>query len=215
MVIVHEVFQGIQGEGSLAGFPFTFIRLAGCNLHCEYCDTPEARDPAGTEESVIELADRVAGMGLSRVMVTGGEPLLQKDGRVLIDALVERGLDVTVETNGSIELEGVNPRARIIMDVKTPGSGQEPATNIMNLMWLKPTDEVKFVLTSRRDYAWARDFCRTRGLFETGRTIHFSPAHGLLPATELAEWILADKLNARVHIQLHKLLWPGGEPKVK
>ena len=214
MVIVHEVFQGIQGEGSQAGYPFTFIRLAGCNLHCEYCDTPEARDPVGTEESVIELADRVAAMGLSRVMVTGGEPLLQKDGRVLIDALVERRLDVSVETNGSIDLEGVNPRARIIMDVKTPGSGETRATNIMNLMWLKATDEVKFVLASREDYVWGRDFCRTRGLFETGRMIHFSPVHGVLSATSLAEWILADRLNARIQIQLHKLLWPQGEPKL-
>jgi 7-carboxy-7-deazaguanine synthase len=213
MVIVHEVFQGIQGEGLRAGYPFTFIRLAGCNLACDYCDTPDARGPAGTEESVIELADRVAAMGVPRVMVTGGEPLTQKDGRVLIEALVERGLDVTVETNGSIELEGVSPKARIIMDVKTPGSGQGGTAHVMNLMWLKNTDEVKFVLTGREDYVWARDFCRARGLFASGRTIHFSPVHGVLSAASLAEWILADRLNARVHLQLHKVLWPEGEPK--
>jgi 7-carboxy-7-deazaguanine synthase len=210
MIRVHEVFKSIQGEGSMAGYPFAFIRLAGCNLRCAYCDTQDAWE-GGTEESVIEVANRIADMGVPRVLVTGGEPLHQPDGRVLVDALVERGLKVFVETNGSIDLEGLNPRCRIVMDVKTPSSGEVEATNVMNLMWLKPGDEIKFVIGDRNDYEWARAFCVGRGLQNTHWTILFSPVYGKLPLRDLADWVLDDGLNVCVRPQLHKLIWPEGE----
>ena len=215
MLRVHRVFRSIQGEGGQAGLGVAFIRLAGCNLRCSYCDTPEAREgEGGARRSVDELADRAAETGLARVMVTGGEPLIQPECRDLIAALVGRGLEVTVETNGSVSLEGLHPRARIVMDVKTPGSGHDAATDLANLERLRPGDEVKFVIGDRADYEWSRQFCRRHDLCSRQRFVHFSPVSGRLDPAKLAGWILEDRLPVRLNIQLHKVLWPDGEPGV-
>lgn len=210
MVNVHGIFKSIQGEGCRAGYPFIFVRLAGCNLRCSYCDTPDTFEE-GSEQSVIEISDRIADLSVPRVMVTGGEPLMQKDGSVLVDALIERNLQVVLETNGTYDLSGINKRCRIVMDIKTPGSGEDKNNKVMNLMWLKANDEIKLVLTGREDYVWARDFCVQRGLLDSKWIVHFSPAWGQLDPGDLAGWILQDRLNVRINLQLHKIIWPNGE----
>ncbi len=219
---VSEIFASIQGESSWAGWPCVFIRLAGCPLRCTYCDTTHARagDAAGEQMEIDTLLERVGNTGLRLVEVTGGEPLMQPATVDLIRELLERDYQVLVETGGGVSIAGVDPRARIILDVKTPGSGMVDRQDLHNLDLLRPDDEVKFVICSRTDYEWARDFLQRNRLAEK-RVVHFSPAmppstatgdSQLHPAARtLAEWILEDRLAVRLNLQLHRWIWGAGE----
>jgi 7-carboxy-7-deazaguanine synthase len=206
---ICEIFTSVQGESSSAGLPCTFVRLTGCNLRCTYCDTTYAYEE-GEELSLDEITGRVRSAGVSVVEVTGGEPLLAEGAKELITGILDLGLRVLVETNGSVSIRGVDPRAVLIMDVKTPGSGECGSTDLANMEILKPKDEVKFVLTDRKDYEWAREFVAAHGLTERC-TVLFSPAFGLLKPQELSGWILMDRLDVRLNLQLHKYIFGPDE----
>lgn len=206
---ISELFFSIQGESSSAGFPTVFIRCAGCNLSCTYCDTVYARKLSkGKEMALEEIMEYVEGFHVGRVAVTGGEPLLQDDFSGLCKSLLEKGNEVQIETNGSMDISVVPDGARVVMDIKTPGSGMAAQNDFSNIEKLKPGDEVKFVITSYEDYAWScgiiEEYPRNEDI-----GILFSPAYGLLESRLLAEWILRDKCRRiRLQVQLHKILWP-------
>ncbi|HNS00379.1 MAG TPA: radical SAM protein [Planctomycetota bacterium] len=205
MLRVSEVFRSIQGETSRAGRPCVFIRLAGCNLNCRWCDTRYARE-GGDAWTLADLLDAVDG-GPQGVCVTGGEPLLQEETPALVRALLDRGRSVAVETNGSLPIEAIDARASRALDLKAPSSGETEKMLWSNLDLLTPRDEVKIVIADRSDYTWAAALlARDRRL--AGRTVNLSPAQGMLGAAELAEWILADRLEVRLNVQLHRILWP-------
>jgi len=205
-VDVVETFVSIQGESTWAGLPCFFIRLGGCNLRCRYCDTPAASH-AGARTRVASLIEQAIASGAHIVEITGGEPLLQPGFDALAAGLIERFRDrVLVETNGSLDISRVPAGAVTIMDIKGPGSGESESMDWENLQRLRPCDEVKFVLTDEADYRWAAATVQTRQMWERCRAVLFSPVHGRLPADTLAQWILRDRLPARVHLQLHKLL---------
>jgi 7-carboxy-7-deazaguanine synthase len=207
-LLVNEIFHSIQGESTQAGRRCSFVRLTGCNLRCVWCDTAYAFDE-GTDMEVEEIVRRVEGHGAGLVLVTGGEPLAQQGVTALVAALLGRGLEVMIETGGSLDISGLDPRVRIVMDLKCPGSGMDLQNRWQNLQALKPSDEVKFVLSNRDDYLWARQVVRENRL--AGRcTVLFSPVHGVLSRRCLAEWILEDGLEVRLQIQLHKEIWPAG-----
>lgn len=199
------MFASIQGETSYAGLPFSFVRLSGCNLRCRYCDTVYAYED-GEEFPPEEVASKLALFGIPRVMVTGGEPLLQPEAFSLVSILIDRGNLVLVETNGTVPLSGLDRRAVKIMDVKCPGSGEAGKTAWENFSLLTPRDEVKFVLTSEEDYRYALDVLKTHRR-ERNFGVLFSPASGLLPPERLAGWMVGDRLDARFQLQLHKLVW--------
>ncbi len=203
-VKVNETFLSIQGESTHAGRPCFFIRLAGCNLRCSYCDTSYAWHE-GKDFQVEELIEMARASGVKLVEVTGGEPLLQEAAVVLIRRLCDEGLEVLVETNGSVDISVVDPRAKVVMDIKTPGSGMSEKMDHENLRRLRPDDEVKFVITSEEDYLWARGVVIERGL-QGPRTL-FSPAWGRLHPETLAHWILRDRLDVRLNLQIHKYIF--------
>jgi 7-carboxy-7-deazaguanine synthase len=202
---VCEIFTGIQGESTYAGLPCTFVRLSGCNLRCAYCDTTYAHGEVH-ELSIRSILSDITRRGVSLVQVTGGEPLLQMEVRGVISALLDKGYTVLVETNGSIFIGDVDPRAIIILDVKTPGSGMSDRIELRNIPHLKAADQVKFVLTSRADYEWAREFIERYALSERC-TVLMSPVYGQLDARLLVRWILEDVLPVRLNLQLHKLVF--------
>jgi len=205
-VRVAEVFTSIQGESSFAGLPCFFIRLAGCNLRCRYCDTPAAAQ-RGTPRPIAGLVARWKKSRAAIAEITGGEPLLQAGFRELAAGLRDAGRrPVLVETNGSRDISTIPRGVIAIMDVKCPGSGERAALDPRNLGRLRPADEVKFVLADRADYLWARRFVRRSGVARAGRAVHFSPVGGRLDASKLARWILADGLPVRLHVQRHKCL---------
>jgi 7-carboxy-7-deazaguanine synthase len=205
-VTVVETFLAIQGESSWAGCPCFFIRLAGCNLRCRYCDTTYAYGP-GQTAAVAQLVAEARAARTTLVEVTGGEPLLQPEfttlARVLRD---ESGKQVLVETNGTLDLSRVPEGVVAVMDVKCPGSGATVEFDRGNIQRLRPYDEVKFVLCDRADYEWARDFVSRHDLARRCHAVHFSPAWQLLAPCHLAEWLVADGLPVRLQMQLHKLL---------
>ncbi|MBM4020143.1 MAG: 4Fe-4S cluster-binding domain-containing protein [Planctomycetes bacterium] len=204
---VFEIFRSIQGETSRAGLPMWFVRLAGCDLACTYCDTPAARDPAaGREVSVADVAVAVSASALPWVAITGGEPLLQAaEVNALVAALAAQGRGVLVETSGAHPIDVLDPRAVRIVDVKTPGSGMADRMHWRNLDLVAERDEVKFVLTGREDYEWARGLVSRRRLAARTTVLFGSAAPCLEPRT-LAEWILADALPVRLNFQVHKML---------
>jgi 7-carboxy-7-deazaguanine synthase len=202
---VCEIFTSIQGESSYAGMPCTFIRLSGCNLRCVYCDTTYAYDE-GTELSEDEIMGRVLSAGISLVEITGGEPLLQKEVFHLIKRLADEGYTVLVETNGSVSIKDVDPRATLILDIKTPQSGMFEKMDLSNLDYLRPSDEVKFVILDRADYDWAKDFMAIHSLAERCK-VSLSPAFGRLHPETLSKWILEDRLNVRLNLQMHKYIF--------
>jgi 7-carboxy-7-deazaguanine synthase len=205
MVRVSEIFASIQGETSYVGLPFAFVRLTGCNLRCRYCDTTYAYDD-GEEFSLDQVVSRVAAFGIPRVTVTGGEPLLQEETPALVEALLALGHTVLVETNGTVPLSRLDPRAVKIMDVKCPGSGEAGKTDWENFSRLSARDEVKFVLSSEEDYRFAREVIRKYGREQPFKVL-LSPAFGLLPPERLAGWMVGDAIDARFQLQLHKLVW--------
>ena len=205
-VLVHEVYASIQGESTHAGRPCVFVRTTGCHLRCAWCDTEHAFHE-GKERTVDSLVDEVIALGIPLVELTGGEPLLQKSALVLVTRLLDRGLEVLIETSGGVSIEGVDARAKLIVDVKAPGSGEDARNVWKNLPLLVPgKDELKFVLADERDYAWAKQVLVERGV-PPGVTVLFSPVWSSLAPSTLAEWIARDRLPVRFQLQLHKILW--------
>ncbi len=204
---ISELFFSIQGESSYAGQPCVFIRLAGCNLRCSYCDAGYTYEEAGSLKDISKILAFVAQYPGFPVEITGGEPLLQENVYRLMDELLAAGRRVLLETNGSIGLEKVPTGVVKIMDVKCPGSGMSEHLLKDNLGLLGPGDELKFVLCSRADYEWAVELIKKTAL-NKALVIHFSPVTGKLGPTQLAEWILDDQLPVRLQLQLHKFLWP-------
>lgn len=202
---IHEIFYSLQGESSRVGLPTVFVRLTGCPLRCVYCDTAYAFQ-GGENLSQAEVLERVASYGAHYVTVTGGEPLAQKECLPLLSALCDAGYDVSLETSGAIDVSGVDPRVSIILDIKTPGSGEVARNLWSNLSHLRAKDEIKLVLCGRTDYDWARQVLAERELANICGVL-FSPVYGQLDPTQLAEWILQDRLPVRMQVQLHKLLW--------
>ncbi len=203
---VCEVFSSIQGESSFVGYPCSFIRLAGCNLRCTYCDTPYALE-GGEERTVDELVAEMTERAIPLVEITGGEPLLQEDVYLLTRRLLRHKLAVLVETNGSLPLNRLNRRVIKIVDMKCPGSGMSHRMNFSNLSCLGRKDEVKFVIGDREDYLWAKDVVK-RCELEKRCQVLFSPVHPHMKAQDLAGWIVEDRLPVRFQLQLHKSIWP-------
>jgi len=203
---VAEIFTSLQGESTWSGYPCFFVRLTGCNLNCAYCDTPQARE-AGQRMTIAEVVAAFEKSPVKMVEITGGEPLLQDEFTSLAEALLKAGAEpLLVETNGSRPLEGIPDGARAIVDVKCPESGSSNSFLEANWGRLRPQDEIKFVLSSRADYEWARALVRERALADRVTAVLFSPVHGRLPAPILAAWILEDSLPVRLHLQLHRIL---------
>ncbi|MDR3634239.1 MAG: radical SAM protein [Isosphaeraceae bacterium] len=204
-LVVHEIYRSIQGESTFAGLPCVFVRLTACNLRCGYCDTPHAF----TQGKTLGLDDVVARAlehGDDLVEITGGEPLLQPEVFPLMTRLADAGRTVLLETSGAVDITPVDPRVRVILDLKTPGSGEVDANYWPNLERLKPTDEVKFVLCDRADFDWAADQIRTHRLTDRCPVL-LSAAFGQVSPTELATWVLESRLPVRLQVQLHKILW--------
>lgn len=208
---IHEIFHSLQGESSRVGLPTVFVRLTGCPMRCVYCDTAYAFH-GGSNILITEILDTVATFGTRYVTVTGGEPLAQKNCHVLLKALCDAGYSVSLETGGAIDISAVDQRVAVILDVKTPGSGEEKNNVWANLNHLKSTDEVKFVLCDRADYDWAKQLLDSHKLADQC-TVLFSPVYSQVNPTQLAEWVLADQLPVRMQVQLHKILW-GEKPGV-
>lgn len=202
---VTEIFHSIQGESSRVGLPTVFVRLTGCPLRCAWCDTAYAFS-GGEALALDDILQRIAAFDCATVCVTGGEPLAQKGCLPLLDTLCDAGYSVSLETSGALDIGGVDPRVARIMDLKAPGSGEHEKNRWENLDLLTDHDELKFVLASREDYDWAVSACRQRRLFERCPVL-FSPVQGQLDPTQLAQWILDDRLPLRFQLQLHKLLW--------
>jgi 7-carboxy-7-deazaguanine synthase len=203
-VRVTEIFFSIQGEGTRAGRPCVFVRFTGCDLRCGYCDTAYAFH-GGREMSRAEVLAEVERHPCRFVLLTGGEPMLQRELPELAAELCARGWEVAVETHGQLPLDALPPGAVRIADVKTPGSG-EVATDLEWLAGLRPHDEVKFVVTSEEDFLWSLDVVRRHAL-EGKVTVLFSPVQGRVAPAELARWILESGVQARLNLQLHKLVW--------
>ncbi|MDA2933761.1 radical SAM protein [Acidobacteria bacterium AH-259-D05] len=207
-LIVNEIFFSIQGESTRAGDPCAFVRLAHCNLRCTYCDTEYAFHE-GQKMSLEEIVDQVEGYPTDLVEITGGEPLLQAAVFPLIKRFLDDGKRVLIETGGSVDVRPVDPRAVLIYDIKCPDSGMMDKNLWENLSHLKPRDEIKFVVGSRRDYDWAKARVVQWDL-GSRHTVLFSPVWGRLDPRELAEWVLEDGLPVRLQVQLHKILWGEG-----
>lgn len=205
---INELFVSIQGEGLDVGSPCLFVRLAGCNLRCSYCDTEYAWERDGARQmSVRDVLAEADARRTELVEITGGEPLLQPGVIPLMRELIRRGHRVLLETSGHEDARAVAEGVVRIIDVKTPGSKMAHGTYATNLTSLRPTDQVKFVLLDRADYEWARAQVAAYDLVSRTAAVLFGPAHGLLPPGVLAEWILQDRLSVRLHVQLHKYIW--------
>jgi 7-carboxy-7-deazaguanine synthase len=203
---VCEIFYSIQGESSSAGYPCIFIRLSGCNLNCSYCDTTYAYNP-GQEYLVDQIIKSIDCYPCRLVAITGGEPLLQEQTPQLVSELIQAGYSVLLETNGTIEVGALDIRCVKIVDIKCPASGEVQSFNPAVLGGLSRKDELKFVISDRCDYEFARDFLQRLGSITIG-AIHFSPVMSRIPVSELAAWILADGLSVRCAPQLHRFIWP-------
>lgn len=202
---IYEIFHSLQGETSRIGLPTVFVRLTGCPMRCTYCDTAYAFSGGGNME-IADIMQKVAEFGTRFVTVTGGEPLAQKECNVLLQALCDAGYSVSLETGGAMDIAPVDARVSIILDIKTPASNEEKNMLWGNINHIKPKDEIKFVLCNRTDYDWAKAKLSELKLTEKCPVL-FSPSYHDLKADELASWVLADKLQVRMQIQLHKVLW--------
>lgn len=200
-----EIFLSVQGESRSVGWPTVFVRLTGCPLRCQYCDTAYAFHGGEWWEIETILAE-VARHGARHVCVTGGEPLAQKRCLVLLEKLCDAGYDVSLETSGAIDIAGVDPRVSRVLDLKTPGSKEMHRNLLENIPLLTPRDQVKFVICDRADFDWAKSMLAEHGLADRCDVL-FSPSQGQQSPSELADWLLADKLPVRFQLQLHKVLW--------
>ena len=207
LLTINEIFTSLQGETTEAGRPCTFVRLTGCDLRCAWCDTPHAFHE-GAKRGIDDVVAEVEARGVRFVTITGGEPLLQPGCPALVRRLLDLDFEVQVESGGHRDVTVLDPRTRIILDVKPPDSGETGRMRWENLDALRPTDQVKLVIASRRDYEWARDVLRER-LSGFAGPVLFQPATGVLAPHELADWIVEDRLPVRFTLQLHQVLWPG------
>lgn len=210
MLKINEIFKSIQGESTYAGLPCTFVRLAGCNLRCTYCDTNYAYYE-GKEISDEDIIAKIDEYGVKCVEFTGGEPMLQEETPKLIKTLLDNGYNVLIETNGSICIGCLDKRITIIMDYKTPKSGMSERMRPKNFEFLKPTDQIKFVLMDESDYIWAKDIIIENKLSGKFENILMSPVYGELSPKDLVEWVLKDALQVRVQLQIHKYIWAPDE----
>ena len=206
MITINEIFYSVQGESTYAGRPCVFVRLTACDLRCSWCDTPYAFHE-GSKRALDDVLQEVEGYRCDLVEVTGGEPLLQEAVYPLMNALLDRGKTVLLETGGHRSTARVPEPVVTIVDVKCPGSGESHRVDWANLERLRPHDEVKFVIQDRVDYEYARDIIARYSLATRARAIHLSPVHGVLNPRTLSEWVLADALPVRVQLQLHKYIW--------
>ncbi|MDA9285639.1 7-carboxy-7-deazaguanine synthase QueE [Pseudomonadales bacterium] len=212
MLRITEIFYSLQGEARTSGLPTVFVRLTGCPLRCQYCDTAYAFS-GGTMTSMEQVLEQVAGFGARYVTVTGGEPLAQSACLPLLVSLCDAGYQVSLETSGALDIAGVDPRVSIVLDLKTPGSAEVSRNLYANLALLANKDQVKFVICDRQDFSWASFKVREYELLDRVGDVLFSPSVGQQDVTELAEWILAERLPVRFQMQLHKILW-GDKPGV-
>ncbi len=208
-LVITEIYKSIQGESTWTGCPCVFVRLSGCDLRCGWCDS-EYTFSGGDRIAIDKIVEEVENHGCPLVEITGGEPLLQPGVHPLISTLIDRGHRVIVETGGHLDVSVIDPRAIRVIDVKCPGSGESQKVRWKNLDALRETDQIKFVLADRGDYDWAKDIIRRHSLNERVAVL-LSVAHGILPPADLAAWILEDRLNVRLQIQLHKYIWSSVE----
>ncbi len=209
---ITEIFYSLQGEAKTVGLPTVFVRLTGCPLRCNYCDS-EYAFYGGERISIDEVLQKVASYNARYVCVSGGEPLAQPSVVTLLAKLCDQGYSVSLETSGAMKVDAVDPRVSIVMDIKTPGSGEVSKNHFPNVAQLKQKDQVKFVLCSRSDYDWASLKLNELNLMSKVGEILFSPSYEQLDPKALADWIVRDNLPVRLQIQLHKLLW-GDKPGV-
>jgi 7-carboxy-7-deazaguanine synthase len=202
---VNEIFHSLQGEADCVGFPTVFVRLTGCPLRCQYCDTEYAFH-SGEWFDLDAILRKVSELEAKYVCVTGGEPLAQPNCLKLLERLCDAGYEVSLETSGALDVAAVDARVSRVIDVKTPASNEAARNRIENFAHLSPRDQLKFVICSRADYDWSKEFMRTHRLTERCRVL-FSPSYNQLSPTLLADWILADRLKVRFQVQLHKVLW--------
>ena len=208
---ITEIFCSLQGESRSVGWPTVFVRLTGCPLRCGYCDT-EYAFKGGEWEEIDGILDQVAAYGVSHVTVTGGEPLAQRECGELLGRLCDEGYQVSLETSGALDISAVDPRVERVVDLKTPGSGEESKNLMSNIGELNATDQLKFVICDRADYDWARAMMDEYRLADHCEIL-FSPSAGELEPVQLADWIVEDRLPVRFQLQLHKILW-GDKPGV-
>jgi 7-carboxy-7-deazaguanine synthase len=204
-VTITEIYASIQGESCYAGRPCVFVRLTGCPLRCKWCDTVYGFT-GGDQITVEEVLEKVKSFGLPLVELTGGEPLAQKTCAPLAKQLIEQDYEVLIETSGSEDISVLDPKVHVIMDLKAPGSGMSDRNLFSNIAHLKSTDEVKIVCANREDYEWAKKIMIEHNLL-TRCYVLLSPAFGLLPPKDLAEWIVQDRLLVRLNLQQHKYIW--------
>src|SRR5438128_176216 len=204
-LLIHEIYRSIQGESTFAGLPCVFIRLAVCDARCVWCDTPHAFSQ-GSLRTPSDIVQQVQSYHCPLVEITGGEPLLQEEVFGLMTELAKGGMTVLLETSGAHDVSRVDPRVHIIMDLKCPDSGECEGNRWANLDVLKSTDQIKFVVASRRDFEWAEETIRTRDL-DHRFIVLLSPVFGAVEPLQLAEWLLASGLNVRMQLQLHKYIW--------
>lgn len=201
---ITEIFRSLQGEGDAVGYPTVFVRLTGCPLRCQYCDTAYAFH-GGQWWTLDEILARVRVLDAHHVCVTGGEPLAQRNCLPLLVRLCDAGHEVSLETSGALPVAEVDPRVRRVVDVKTPASGEAGRNLLEQLGELNARDQIKFVICDRADYEWSRAL--VNDALPASATVLFSPSHEQLPARQLADWILEDRLPVRLQLQLHKILW--------
>jgi 7-carboxy-7-deazaguanine synthase len=203
---ITEIFLSLQGEANTVGKPTVFVRLTGCPLRCQYCDSAYAFSGGELIEEV-DILNTVKDFAVSHVTVTGGEPLAQPGALSLMRGLVDAGLSVSIETSGALSVAEVDQRVVKVIDLKTPGSGEVQRNLWENMRCLNAQDQIKFVVCDRADYDWARMRCDEYDLYTRVADVLFSPSHHQLASRELADWIVADRLPVRMQVQLHKLLW--------
>lgn len=203
---ITEIFYSLQGETRTSGLPTVFVRLTGCPLRCQYCDTAYAFS-GGELLELDSILERVASYKPRYVCVTGGEPLAQPNCLPLLERLCDAGYQVSLETSGALDVVGVDPRVSKVVDLKTPGSEEVSRNRYENIELLTSNDQVKFVICSREDYDWAVSKLIQYGLDQRAGEVLFSPSHQQVSARELADWVIADNLPVRMQLQLHKILW--------
>jgi 7-carboxy-7-deazaguanine synthase len=207
---ITEIFFSIQGEAQTVGCPTVFVRLTGCPLRCHYCDSEYAFH-GGERMSLDDITAQVMSYGASYVCVTGGEPLAQPEARTLLTALCEQGLKVSLETSGALSIDSIDSRVSVVMDLKTPSSGEVARNDYANIPLLRHQDQIKFVIGDRQDYEWSLFKVNEYNLSDNVGEVLFSPIYEQLEPSQLVEWVLADRAPVRFQVQLHKVLW-GDKP---